>query len=437
MTRKQRRWYRTRNYLHFDEPIGEMAAEKIVTSPKRVAKHAFFPLIHYQIESYKLFQNKQGELEKKLKTRDINYACHLDSHIYAYYCYLLTKKYEEVLAKYELTESVLAFRSLGKSNIEFANSAFNEILSQGKCSAIGLDIRKFFDNLDHCVLKKAWSDLLEQSELPNDHYNVFKSLTKFSYVEKIDLYTLLGISKHNPKKGRFRICTIQDFRNLVREEFRMVKNHQSISGIPQGTPISAVLSNIYMLQFDIWAKNVMEEQGGKYYRYCDDMLFITKREFRNDIEKFANREIEKLELELNTDKTEIRDFWMVKGNQTSNLPLQYLGFTFDGKRKLIRSAALARYSNRMKRGVKLAKNTKISRDSSMSIRSMEQTKLYRRKLYERYSHLGRRNFITYGHRAANEMKSKAIRKQLKPLWNRLIDEIEKPGPKIKDRRSKP
>ena len=159
----------------------------------------------------------------------------------------------------------------------------------------------------------------------------------------------------------------------------------------------------------------MEEQGGKYYRYCDDMLFITKREFREDIEKFANREIEKLKLSLNTDKTEIRDFWLKDNSQTSNLPLQYLGFTFDGKRKLIRSAALARYSNRMKRGVKLAKNTKISRDSKRLIPFRDTKKLYRRKLYEKYSHLGSRNFITYGYRAANEMNSNAIKRQLKPL----------------------
>ena len=41
---------------------------------------------------------------------------------------------------------------------------------------------------------------------------------------------------------------------------------------------------------------------------------------------------------------------------------------------------------------------------------MPEKKLSKRKLYERYSHLGGKNFITYGHRAANHMRSDAIRK---------------------------
>ena len=36
-------------------------------------------------------------------------------------------------------------------------------------------------------------------------------------------------------------------------------------------------------------------------------------------------------------------------------PLQYLGFTFDGRRALIRSGTLARYYRRMRNGVRVAK----------------------------------------------------------------------------------
>ncbi|TOH44391.1 hypothetical protein CGI79_25115, partial [Vibrio parahaemolyticus] len=38
-------------------------------------------------------------------------------------------------------------------------------------------------------------------------------------------------------------------------------------------------------------------------------------------------------------------------------PLQYLGFLFDGHSIFLRSTALARYSEKMKGGVKLAKKT--------------------------------------------------------------------------------
>ncbi|MFK8773750.1 MULTISPECIES: hypothetical protein [Aeromonas] len=112
------------------------------------------------------------------------------------------------------------------------------------------------------------------------------------------------------------------------------------------------------------------------------------------------------------------------GVQKCDKPLQYLGFTFDGERKLIRSAALAKFSGRMKSGVRLAKKNHAKANLLEEEIGILKTPLFKRKIYERYSHLGKKNFITYGHMAAKTMKSKAIKKQLKPLWNRLTKEIE-------------
>ncbi|WP_257983354.1 reverse transcriptase domain-containing protein, partial [Vibrio parahaemolyticus] len=53
----------------------------------------------------------------------------------------------------------------------------------------------------------------------------------------------------------------------------MKKNRES-QGIPQGSPMSGLLSNIYMIDFDIKLKNYAESLNGKYYRYCDDLLCI-------------------------------------------------------------------------------------------------------------------------------------------------------------------
>jgi len=420
---KKHPWFRSRGYLHFDAPVTFKTAQKLVMSPKKVAAHSFFPLINYEIESYKIYKNKKNILERKEKLRPIAYASHLDSHIYAYYAWNLSKLYEEKIKEFGLGENVLAFRSLGKSNIEFAAKAFTDIENRKNCSAVALDVSGFFDNLDHDILKAGWSKLLDEKRLPKDHFNVFKSLTVFAQVNKDKLYKLLGISLTNPKNGRHKVCDIKDFRGKVRSGGLIIRNVKS-HGIPQGSPISALLSNIYMLGFDRKMKAAMDELGGNYYRYCDDMLFIVGREFRDDIEDYAQEEINKLKLQINTKKTEKRDFWESKGVQVSNKPLQYLGFTYDGRRKLIRSAALARFSNRMKRGVRLAKQTQRKRNDIKARRGMPKTNLYKKKLYDRYSHLGSRNFITYGHRAADYMKSDAIRKQLKPLWDRLQREME-------------
>lgn len=423
-------WIRLKRYLHFDYPIsdtpeGIQRAESYVTDPERIARHAFYPFLDYKISFKKITKDEKGKLVPKSKERPIAFASHIDSQIYAYYSSLLNVLYEAQIEKREIGDSVLAFRSLGKSNIDFAKEAFNRISEYGPCGVVAVDISGFFDNLDHEIIKHNWCSLLEADRLPPDHYNVFKSVTRFSLVSKFDVYGLFDISKNNPRDGRKRICNAKEFRERVRGNGLITGNPKHSKGIPQGSPISALLSNIYMLDFDERMHQIIAEVGGTYYRYCDDMLFIIPAELTKDIEQTVQAEISKLKLDINPDKTEIRFFKPTRvGGLVSEKPLQYLGFTYDGQQILIRSAALARYSERMRRGVRLAKATKKKRDRLKARIGVEPNPLYKQKLYDKYSHLGNRNFIRYGLRAADKMNSKSIRRQLKPLWNRLQKEIE-------------
>jgi protein-arginine kinase activator protein McsA len=51
-------------------------------------------------------------------------------------------------------------------------------------------------------------------------------------------------------------------------------------------------------------------------------------------------------------------------------------------------------------------------------------KIFKKSLHERFTHLGAQNFITYGHRAAEKMKSETIKKQLSKHFKQLKDTIE-------------
>mgnify|MGYP000624305298 FL=1 len=144
------RWFRQRRYMHFDEVLGSKKAHKLVTDPLAVARHAFWPMIQFSVSAAKLKLNKEsGSLEKNSKTRDILYAAHGDSQIFSYYCAILSDRYESTINSRGLADVVLAFRSLNKSNIEFAKDAFDEIQKLGDCPATALDGKRFFDNLDH------------------------------------------------------------------------------------------------------------------------------------------------------------------------------------------------------------------------------------------------------------------------------------------------
>lgn len=419
-------WYRSRGYLHFDLPLSYRKAAAIATKPARVATHAFYPFLDYTITAHKVAKNDVTEkLVSKAKERPIKYAAHADSHIYAYYSAQLSAAYENELAKRDLGDSVLAFRSLGKKcNIDFAKQAFDTISAFGECAVVALDISGFFDNIDHQILKEKWTDLLGVTRLPADHFSVFKSITRWSSVDKDRLYDQLGISKHNPKNGRHRICDAETFRTQVRGR-GLIQTNPDSKGIPQGSPISALLSNIYMLDFDQDVRGMTDHLGGKYFRYCDDMLLIVPISSKEFVEREVMKRIASLKIEINPQKTDKRVFRLKGGHLHADKPLQYLGFLFDGQQVTIRSAALARYSERMKRAVRRAKLTKIKRNRLKIASGRVPKPLFKRKLYEKYSHLGKRNFIRYGLRAAETMGSAAIKRQLKPLWGRLQEEIMK------------
>lgn len=53
------------------------------------------------------------------------------------------------------------------------------------------------------------------------------------------------------------------------------------------------------------------------------------------------------------------------------------------------------------------------------------SQVYRKNLYERYTHLGRNTFIKYAYRSAKLMNSQDIRHQVRGHWKKLHQEIHK------------
>lgn len=419
-------WFRPRGYLHFDAPISRQRAVSLATRPERVAAHSFYPLLGYTIKVVKARRDtSRRTITKTSKDRPIRYAAHADAHIFSYYSSVLSSKYEAALTARGLNECVLAFRKLEASNIEFAARAFGTIHRLVNCSSLAFDVTGFFDHIDHAILKRSWAQLLEAPSLPPDHYAVFRALTRYSYVDRDEVFGALDISVHNPKNGRLRICSAEDFRDKVRG-CNLIQVHKDPFGIPQGTPISALLSNVYLMDFDVAMNAEAQRLGGEYLRYCDDILFTVPTGHDSGLEKFVIDKLAELKLEANPKKTERSCFRGSMGTQRCDRPLQYLGFLFDGERVLIRSAALAKFSGRMNQGVRLAKAAAKRRNAERLSQGLPSKGIYKRKLYERYSYLGHRNFISYGYRAADIMKSASIKRQLRPLWGRLKNAIARP-----------
>lgn len=184
-------WFREKSYIHFDTPIGSKRAEKYVASFEKNPIHDFYPFLTYTLTTRKVVRvpiSERKDLKQTLrfkpKRRPLAYAAHRDRAIYSYYSYLLNNSYEAYLKDCSFSESIIAFRKLGKNNIHFAKDVFENIEKYDTCLVIAMDITGFFDNLDHKILKDQWKKVLGKSNLPDDHYQVFKAITKYSTIDQ-------------------------------------------------------------------------------------------------------------------------------------------------------------------------------------------------------------------------------------------------------------
>lgn len=415
-------WLSRRGYVHFDRHISKSDLLKRVQDPQYVRSHGFMPFIGYDAEEPRY---KAAERQVQLKRRPIRFAAHLDSHIFAYYASLLTPLYEAELAEAGLGEQVVAYRthSEPKCNIHFANDAFEWIKGQGPVVAFAIDIEGFFDSISHSLLKERWQAVLGDTTLPDDHYKVFRAITKYAWVSLNDLKETLSFGRNRIEKSRKPFCKPQEFRKLVAKG-KKIRVNKASKGIPQGSPISALLSNIAMLQFDKALDSFVAQHDGLYRRYSDDILVVLPVDTSAGFEDYVEGALKETTrtLTINRDKTVVSTFNRDDGLLTCDVPLSYLGFDFDGRRKTIRPKTLARFHRRMIQGIRSAKRAAIKAKNSG-----KDSRIRKRELYERYSHLGKRNFISYAYRAAEIMEAPEIRKQVRKHWlnlNKLIAEAQ-------------
>jgi hypothetical protein len=440
---KRRRNYfflKKRKYAHFDGKIrfdrNIKFFESFFSKPDNVAKHSFYPLIKTTIVTpqYK----KTGELDekgkpirkKKNKPRPIAFAAHFDAFLYSWYSTILTERYEQYIKHHHIENCVLAYLEKGKNNIHFAKEIFDFINEIGNCTVLAFDISSFFDGLCHEILMNSWLEVMGQTRLEKDHYAVYKSLTNYTFVNQEDLLKLFPAYKRSfrKKKSLFRICEPHEFRTIVRKggyikdnpNINQVKGssrHGLKCGIPQGSPISACLSNIYMINFDKEIKAYVHDlcgAKGMYRRYSDDLIVVCPSDKASIIERDVLNKIKEFNLVINEKKTEITVFktapdgsfrGYVKDdvNFSKHKNLQYLGFEFNGEDVFIRSSSMSRYYKRMSSRVRENIRAAYGKNAIGE-------HIFKEKLYERYTAKGKRNFITYAKLAAKEMNSDAIKR---------------------------
>ena len=381
-------WFRPRRYKHFDRPVCESFAEKVKSSSFVVA-HPFSPLIHYMKESRRY---KPGEHKTVTKSRPIMYASHRDACVLSYYAAQIQESLEARYAARGLGNSVIAYRRLGKSNFDFAADVYRQALADAPCAILAFDVSKFFDTLDHGLLKQRLKKVLNVPTLSEDWYRVLKFVTKYHYV---DLTALQAIPEFAAALGAKGTAPIASIREVVGAGVEVHGNPEGVIGIPQGTPISAVLSNLYMLDFDLAAKAYCDSMGAMYRRYSDDIVIVCPVERAGETEAEIGRLMANEKLQLSVEKTERTLFYPSGAGVAGRRSAQYLGFAMSPSGASIRPSSLSRQWRKMRRSVRRAKRAAVLRSAAG-----QGGKVYAKKLRRRFSPLQFRNFSSYARRSA-------------------------------------
>jgi len=474
------KWFKLKKYPHIGLPITIVDYKWVkdyIVDTEKIRIHSFLPLIHRCITQRKFRPDKSRKDRTKTKRRfrikskkerNIYFSSHIDSLIFSYYNSLLVEAYENYIKKKTFSNSIVAYRKIplfensthNKCNIDFAKSVFEFIKENKshKLSVIVADVTSFFDNLDHKILKRQWTKILKEKTLPDHHYNIFKALTNIKYVEgeqllksnKNIVWVKRGVankkkefeyakkevtkSQYFKEKNVIAYCNKEDF---LKNNLNLIVSKNNKKGIPQGSPISATLANVYMLDFDQQMYDKVSSINGYYQRYSDDLVVVCSQIHEDEMIKTLRELIadEKIaNLDIQPEKTRTYRFETISSQfcgfeidektkvKNFNKTLEYLGFNFDGERVLVKTSGYSKFYRSMiksfKKKASLAKNSKNP-----------DTKIFKGRLYKRFTYKGSRRKLIY--RPSKEDKTKYI-KTTEFNWGNYLSYIEKANSTMKD-----
>lgn len=430
-----------RRYRHFDGQVthkdldsGVAKLKAVLRNPDHLERHSFMPFLRKDSKARRFTRDKESrKIKIGQKLRPIMYSAHHDACILAFYSFILKKRYEARIADTGLTEAVIAYRHIpregtdrGKANIDFAKEVFDKARAHDQVAVICLDIASFFNRMDHGLIEKRWSRLLDMNALPEGHATVYRNITRYRYVFLDQCLEALSYGKI--VKGKFtydfgtnqtgKLCDIEDFRNKVAyKSSKLIHKNKSPFGIPQGSPISDIIANVYLEDFDRAILDKLSTlEFGYYRRYSDDILLICPPAAAKELYDFASQRIAQEKVQIKAAKTEAVTVNNVTQEvhdityNTTELPehkysnrqsFQYLGFEIDAKDLHVRSGTIANHYRRAKRR---AKAIKMHPNNTATLKQANAKKEQKRKNRSRWQY-----FIT----TKKRIGSKRINRQFK------------------------
>lgn len=446
--------FQSKSYAHLDKHKHPECVEELIKDQQWVASHGFLPLIHVQM---KLKKRNGCQKPFSFKIRHIFYSSHTDSYIYQWYAHILSASYEKYVKNLSFYNVPTAYRSLnGKCNIDFAKEAFDFVKKQEDAFIFVTDFHSFFDSLDHKILKQNLMKVLEMPKgLEPDWYAIYKSLVKATYFDLDEIAKIKNTERKLLRKKESCPSILLNQREMRKLKHQYLHNYYEIIdensshpdktkiGIPQGTSLSALFANTYMIDFDKTISDYVNTVNGFYRRYSDDIFIVVPFSEKEKLCTLFETERQKINIEISTNKTrrfhikdgKIVDIIKCPGESTdSRLIIEYLGFSYDGNHVLIKDGSLNKFYKKLNNRLYLLKRLKKEKGKYLGLK----------RFYRLYSHLGEAarihhnktvglfnkdfrhsNFITYVNKSASIMKEPKIKHQLKKHWKHISEGLKK------------
>ena len=185
--------------------------------------------------------------------------------------------------------------------------------------------------------RKAHDAMAKCIEKADEGYKYVVDMDLEKYFDTVNQSKLIEILSRTIKDGRV-ISLIHKFLKAGVVERHTFK--ETGVGVPQGGPLSPLLSNIMLNELD----QELERRGHKFVRYADDLMILckSKKSAKRTLEKIVPFIEKKLYLKVNHGKTEVAYIGKVK----------FLGFSFyknkDGMRLRVHPKAIAKMKSKVK-----------------------------------------------------------------------------------------
>lgn len=157
------------------------------------------------------------------------------------------------------------------------------------------DMKKFYDTIDHSIIKQRFCQLLRKSKREGtisqkeyrqlksimysyiDCFNFYNDIYKYQYLQNHPIWRDIKNCQGKSKVIKWIESDIRSYKNRIK--YPTTTYYKHFLGVPQGGALSGLIANIIMHKIDMKLKKYWKNTlDFCYIRFCDDMIMIGKNE---------------------------------------------------------------------------------------------------------------------------------------------------------------